>query len=150
MARVRVTKKFDFEMAHALYGYDGLCRTVHGHSYKLDVTVMGTPITDDKNVKLGMVIDFSDFKKIVKELIVDVYDHSLVVSYRENLTGLSTNQALFNRIHVVDYQPTCENMIVHFAEILKQALPDYVQLFSLKLYETANSFAEWFADDQKD
>ncbi|HPG73090.1 MAG TPA: 6-carboxytetrahydropterin synthase [Bacteroidales bacterium] len=148
MTLIRVTKKFDFEMAHALYEYDGLCRTVHGHSYKLDVTVIGTPISEKGHKKLGMVIDFSDFKKIVKELIVDVYDHSLVISHWENLEALGNNRGLFHRVHVVDYQPTCENMIVHFAKILKQALPDYISLHSIKMHETANSFAEWFASDQ--
>ena len=42
-ARIRLTKEFTFETGHALYGYDGLCKNVHGHSYKLAVTVIGTP-----------------------------------------------------------------------------------------------------------
>ena len=57
MSTIRVTKSFSFETAHALYGYDGLCKNIHGHSYKLYVTVIGTPITDSSNVKFGMVID---------------------------------------------------------------------------------------------
>ena len=61
--KVRVTKQFTFETGHALYGYDGLCKNVHGHSYKLDVTVIGSPIEDNTHVKNGMVIDFSDLKK---------------------------------------------------------------------------------------
>ena len=64
---IRITKHFDFETGHALYGYDGKCKNVHGHSYKLWVTVIGKPISDVNNVKLGMVIDFGDLKKIVKE-----------------------------------------------------------------------------------
>ena len=67
MSNIRITKKFSFETGHALYGYDGKCKNVHGHSYKLSVTVIGSPITDLSNVKLGMVIDFTDLKKIVKE-----------------------------------------------------------------------------------
>ncbi len=66
MSTIRITKQFNFETGHALYGYDGKCRNVHGHSYKLSVTVIGTPITDTAHVKLGMVIDFGDLKKIVK------------------------------------------------------------------------------------
>jgi len=66
MAKIRITKQFTFETAHALYGYDGKCRNIHGHSYKLDVTVIGEPITDMDNVKCGMVIDFGDLKHIVK------------------------------------------------------------------------------------
>ncbi len=70
MSKIRITKQFSFETGHALYGYDGKCKNVHGHSYKLSVTVIGTPILDTTNVKYGMVIDFSDLKKIVREEIV--------------------------------------------------------------------------------
>ena len=66
MSKIRITKKFTFEAGHALYGYDGKCKNVHGHSYKLYVTVIGVPIADKDNVKYGMVIDFSDLKSIVK------------------------------------------------------------------------------------
>lgn len=66
MSTIRITKRFSFETGHALYGYDGKCRNVHGHSYKLFVTVIGHPISDTTHVKLGMVIDFSDLKVIVK------------------------------------------------------------------------------------
>ncbi|MBP7509547.1 MAG: 6-carboxytetrahydropterin synthase, partial [Prolixibacteraceae bacterium] len=46
MAKIRVTKYYDFEMAHALWNYDGLCKNIHGHSYKLHITVIGEPIDD--------------------------------------------------------------------------------------------------------
>ena len=78
MSKIRITKQFSFETGHALYGYDGKCKNVHGHSYKLSVTVIGTPILDHSNVKYGMVIDFSDLKKIVREEIVDQFDHATV------------------------------------------------------------------------
>ena len=72
MSKIRITKQFTFETGHALYGYDGKCKNVHGHSYKLSVTVIGTPIDDQANVKYGMVIDFGDLKKIVKEEMVQI------------------------------------------------------------------------------
>ena len=50
--KIRITKQFNFETAHALYGYDGLCKNVHGHSYKLDVTVIGNPINDTNHKKM--------------------------------------------------------------------------------------------------
>ena len=79
MSRIRVTKEFSFEMAHMLEGYDGPCSEIHGHSYRLFVTVAGTPCSDPQNPKYGMVIDFGVLKRIVGGRIVDVYDHSLVV-----------------------------------------------------------------------
>ena len=80
MPVVRVTKIFRFEMAHALWGYDGLCKNIHGHSYVLKVTVSGTPIEDQEDKKLGMVIDFGDLKRLVNKYIVDIFDHSLILN----------------------------------------------------------------------
>ena len=80
MAKVRVTKIFRFEMAHALWGYDGLCKNIHGHSYVLKVTVIGIPIEDQSDKKLGMVIDFGDLKRVVNKNIVDVFDHSVILN----------------------------------------------------------------------
>ena len=77
--RIRITKEFKFETGHALYGYDGLCKNVHGHSYKLSVTVVGKPIEDQSHVKFGMVMDFSDLKAIVNTLIVKPFDHAAVM-----------------------------------------------------------------------
>ena len=57
MSKIRITKQFSFETGHALFGYDGKCRNVHGHSYKLSVTVIGSPIEEEGAVKLGMVIE---------------------------------------------------------------------------------------------
>ena len=148
MSNIRITKQFSFETGHALYGYDGKCRNVHGHSYKLSVTVIGTPISDSSNVKFGMVIDFSDLKKIVKEEIVDVFDHATV--FNKNTPHVELAKELSDRGHsvlLVDYQPTSEMMVINFAEKIKQRLPQNINLHSLRLQETATSFAEWFASD---
>ena len=145
--KVRVTKEFDFEMAHALWEYDGLCKNVHGHSYKLFVTVIGTPIADENNTKEGMVIDFGDLKRIVKPIIVDKLDHSVVLNKKAPSDYLKNLSPMFDRIHLLDYQPTCENMVIDFAMQIKERLSDNIELFSIKLNETATSFAEWHASD---
>ena len=148
MNNIRITKQFSFETGHALYGYDGKCKNVHGHSYKLSVTVTGQPITDRNNVKFGMVIDFSDLKKIVKEEIVDVFDHATV--FNQTTPHLELALELRNRGHeviLVDYQPTSENMVMDFAKKISNRLPASIKLFALKLQETETSFAEWFASD---
>jgi 6-pyruvoyltetrahydropterin/6-carboxytetrahydropterin synthase len=148
MSKIRITKQFSFETGHALYGYDGKCKNVHGHSYKLSVTVIGTPISDSNNVKFGMVIDFSDLKKIVREEIVDVFDHATV--FNKNTPHVELAQELKNRGHhviLVDYQPTSENMVIDFAKKIQDRLPNNIQLHSLKLQETESSFAEWYASD---
>jgi len=146
---IRITKEFKFEMAHALKGYDGLCRNIHGHSYELLVTILGKPISDTNSPKLGMVMDFGDLKNIVRSTIVDVYDHALVLNnnYPEDLTNkLSEN---FEKIIIVDYQPTSELMIADFAEKIMAELPSHVSLKYLLLRETVTSYAEWYAEDNR-
>lgn len=150
MSKIRITKQFSFEAGHALHGYDGKCRNLHGHSYYLYVTVIGSPIQDDKNVKHGMVIDFGDLKKIVKDEIVDVFDHSMI--FNKNTPHLELATDLKNRGHnviLVDYQPTTEMMIIDFAKKIKKRLPNNIELHSLKLQETATSFAEWYASENE-
>ena len=150
MSNIRITKQFSFETGHALYGYDGKCKNVHGHSYKLSVTVIGEPISDNSNVKFGMVIDFSDLKKIVKEEIVDQFDHATV--FNKNTPHIELAKELSNRGHhviLVDYQPTSENMVIDFAQKIKNRLPAEIKLHSLKLQETDTSFAEWYASDNE-
>lgn len=148
MAQIRITKKFSFETAHALYGYDGKCKNLHGHSYKLYVTVIGTPIHDSDNPKFGMVIDFGDLKKIVKEEIEDVFDHATL--FNKNSPHLDLAQELIDRGHhvlLLDYQPSTEMMVLDFVEKIKNKLPGNIELHSLKLQETETSYAEWFASD---
>lgn len=148
MNRIRLTKEFAFEMAHTLTGYDGACSEIHGHSYRLFVTVIGEPGTDLRSPKYGMVMDFGVLKRIVNEEIVNRFDHSLVLREApENTELVGVLKRYFGNVHAVDYQPTCENMVIRFAEAIRRRLPDGIDLHSLRLHETATSFAEWFAQD---
>lgn len=149
MSTIRITKQFDFETGHALYGYDGKCKNVHGHSYKLSVTVIGIPLSNPSHVKYGMVIDFSDLKKIVTSEIVNIFDHATV--FNKNTPHIELAKELEKRGHniiLVDYQPTSEMMLIDFAKKIKSRLPENIKLHSLKLQETGSSYAEWHATDQ--
>jgi 6-pyruvoyltetrahydropterin/6-carboxytetrahydropterin synthase len=146
---IRVTKEFPFEMAHVLWNYDGPCKNVHGHSYRLFVTLSGTPSDDRDNPKNGMVIDFSDLKSIVKTRIVNVFDHAVVLSDKINKEKAEMFNDMFGNTVLVGYQPTCENLVADFADRISPYLPAGVKLHSLKLFETATSYAEWFASDNQ-
>lgn len=149
MANIRLTKEFKFETAHALMGYDGLCKHIHGHSYELLVTVIGKPIEDENNPKLGMVMDFGDLKKIVKEEVVDKMDHSLILNEKgAKAEALKHSDEMFQRVTTVPYQPTSEMMLIDFAERIIPRLPLNIKLHHMLLRETVTSYAEWFASDQ--
>ena len=145
MKKIRITKEFKFEMAHALFGYDGLCKNIHGHSYRLWVTVIGNVLDEENHVKNGMVLDFSLLKKIVKPEIVDKYDHSLVLN--ANSPHANIDFSAFEKVFLLPYQPTSENLVYDFVQVIKEKLPKNVDLHKVILSETANSYAEWCADD---
>jgi 6-pyruvoyltetrahydropterin/6-carboxytetrahydropterin synthase len=149
MPKITITKDFSFEAAHALEGYDGPCRNIHGHSYKLSVTVSGVPVTDPDSPKKGMIMDFSDLKKIVKQQVVDPLDHALILPENSTLPIASQAGESFSKILVVGYQPTSENLLADFATRLRPLLPEGVRLERMRLRETATSFAEWQADQSE-
>lgn len=148
MSVIRLTKEFSFEMSHVLDGYDGPCSQIHGHSYRLFVTVSGVPSADPDDPKIGMVLDFGLLKKIVGHVVTDRFDHALMIRETpENAGFVAALRNRFTRIITVPYQPTCENLIARIASAIAPELPAGVELHSLRLHETATSFAEWFASD---
>tara|TARA_B110000196_G_scaffold80208_1_gene68941 strand:+ start:497 stop:940 length:444 start_codon:yes stop_codon:yes gene_type:complete len=147
MAKVRITKEFKFEMAHALYGYDGLCANIHGHSYRLWVTVRGNMKKENKHIKDGMVMDFTDLKSIIKTIIIKKYDHSLVLNAHSPHANLDLSA--FDKVYYLPYQPTSENLVTDFANSITSLLPENVELLKVVLSETVSSFAEWNSEDNK-
>lgn len=148
MNKIRVTKSFNFETAHALHGYDGKCKNIHGHSYKLFVTILGSPIQDVSNPKYGMVIDFGDIKQIVNAEVVDKFDHAILLN--ANSPHKELGEKLIQEGHKViftDYQPSCENMLINMVELIRPMLDNSVKLQALRLHETETSYAEWRAED---
>jgi 6-pyruvoyltetrahydropterin/6-carboxytetrahydropterin synthase len=147
MNNIRLSRIFRFETAHALLGYDGACRHIHGHSYKLVVTVMGQPRQEEGHPKNGMVMDFGDLKKLVQDHVTDPFDHALLLNRQSPESLVKQLQENGEKLHLLDYQPTCENMLLDMRQRLQQHLPAEVKLHSLLLSETENSFAEWHAAD---
>ena len=141
---LRLTKRFTFEMAHALPSYQGKCHNIHGHSYKLYVTIEGSPLQEEGASSNGMVLDFGAIKAIIEQHIVSPFDHALVLP-RPNTTDPQPALNLGGyaaKLIWVDFQPTTENLLMHFASLLEGRFPDGTRLYSLKLYETESSSAE--------
>ena len=144
MSKIRVTKQFDFEAAHALEDYSGKCRDIHGHSYHFRVTVIGDVIDDKAIEENGMVIDFAILKKVVMNNVINAFDHTLVLRSDSRFRGIEKQN---DRVMYVDYQPTCENMLLDMVERIRYKLPKGIELHNAFLRETARSYAEWFASD---
>lgn len=139
--KIRITKEFHFEMSHCLNNYNGLCKNIHGHSYKLFVCVLGKICQNQNSEDYGMVMDFSKLKKIVQNQILEDLDHALMIEihspFYQNMKAMDLKKK------VVDFQPTCENLVLYIKNEILKSLPQNLELFSVTLYETASSHATW-------
>lgn len=134
-------------MAHALPGYDGKCKNIHGHTYQLEVTVKGETQPENNTPKNGMLIDFSVLKNLINKELDERWDHALILKKSENNQLHEELKKQFERVFFVDYAPTTENLLCDFASRISAILPENVSLFSLKLMETPKSYAEWYASE---
>ena len=128
-------------MAHAIFGYAGKCKNIHGHSYVLHVTVAGNINDDDFIPAPGFIFDFKQLKQIVNETIIKKLDHQLVLSneYLKSNTALTSAENIF----VWEMEPSAENILIHVKQNLQKAFPKEIKLTKLMLFETADSYAEW-------
>lgn len=142
---IQITKIFHFEMAHAIYGYKGACKNIHGHSYELHVSISSASGNWDYIPAPGFVVDFSEIKKTVNKTVIEKFDHKLLLSE----AFLSVNPTLSSQENLVSWktEPTVENMLVNIMQSLSGSLPRELKLVRLKLYETKNSYAEWTNDN---
>jgi 6-pyruvoyltetrahydropterin/6-carboxytetrahydropterin synthase len=143
MSIIKITKQFSFEMAHALRNYDGLCRNIHGHSYKMDITLAGQPLHDENSPKNGMVMDFGDLKRLVNEEVISLLDHALVLNSKTDAQLVEVLKQNYEKIVTVDFQPTTENLLEFIAAKIQSRLPETVTLTCVRLRETDTSYAEW-------
>ena len=142
---MRICRHEEFELAHLLDNYDGACSHPHGHTYKVDITVEGVI-----NENTGMVMDFNQLKKVIKDVVPDHYFISDSRFNDEDSFQYRLRQ-LFDeygkRYKSWPFRPTAENMVCYFAHELKFKLPNNVFVVNIKLYETSNSYAEWRIED---
>ena len=145
--KIRITKEFDFEAAHALDGYAGKCQDIHGHNYHLTLTFLGEPVRDKSLSNNGMVVDFGDIKDFLNKEIKPLFDHRLILRNDSRFIGLEKKN---KRIRYVDYQPTTENMLLEIVEIVSNSFEKNTNAFlcSAFLRETPSSYVEWHKDDQ--
>lgn len=135
-----VTKIFHFEMAHAINGYQGACKNIHGHSYELHVTVSADNQEKGYIAVPGFIIDFKELKQLVISSVIQVFDHKLLLSkdYLSQNPGIHTQENLV----IWNAEPTAENLLLYIHDVICEKLPNHVNLAKLKLYETKDSYAE--------
>jgi 6-pyruvoyltetrahydropterin/6-carboxytetrahydropterin synthase len=144
------TKEFSWDCAHVLTGHQGLCKNLHGHTYKMEVTACQKDgLLIEEGPSQGMVIDFKDLKQLVNSIIVEPFDHATVIDmsnddpFEAGLYHLLRTHD--KKIVKVQYRPTAENMCLDFvaklnAEVDKLGLS--FAIAKIRLYETPTSYAE--------
>jgi len=141
---LRLTKIFHFEMAHAIHGYQGACKNIHGHSYELHVTLGTSTLQTEYIPSPGFIIDFKQIKNLVNSAVIDKFDHSLILS-EAYIKEHPSDHAQDNLI-IWPVEPSAENILLYLQELLHAKLPSDIKLLQIKLFETKDSFAEWIAD----
>lgn len=157
MARITVTKEFIFDCAHMLAGHEGLCKNVHGHTYKVHVTVArdhGLATLILKGPSKDMVVDFKDLKEILNTEIFSKFDHAFIFNMFSEDKGESGIVALLQDLDMkicgIPGRPTAEFMCGYFMHEITRLLMSYTQLrdvsvLSIKVWETPTSYAEVLA-----
>lgn len=138
---ITVTKIFRFEMGHAIHGYEGMCKYIHGHSYVLHVTVKAKNENDGPIQSPGFVIDFKLLKKIVNEKVVSRLDHTLVLS--EQYIHENPDAGKGQNLMIWAFEPSAENILYFIKNEIENSFSEHYEVVRLRLWETSDSFAEW-------
>ncbi len=143
---MQITTRLEFDAGHRIPDHKSQCRNLHGHRYALEITLSGNIIKQEKASDNGMVMDFSDVKKIARESVVDLWDHAFLV-YKDDKAVLDFLNSLPNHKTVIfPSVPTAENMAAEAFKILKNQYKDtygnQLKLERVRLYETPNSWVD--------
>ena len=141
-----ITTRLEFDAGHRIPNHKSSCKNLHGHRYAIEVTVTGPIHDDSKSSDFGMVIDFSDVKKIIKDLVVDRWDHAFIV-YQDDKEIVNFLNTLPNHTTVIfPVVPTAENMASQAYLILSiefnKRFNHQLKIKQIRMYETPNSWAD--------
>jgi len=144
---MQITRRLEFDAGHRIPNHNSQCKHLHGHRYAIEITLSGDVITAEGVSEQGMVMDFSDVKRIAKERVVDAWDHAFLV-YRGDKVVLDFLNTLPNHKTVVmDVIPTAENLAKVAFDLLLDAYRDtygnHLRLQRVRLFETPNNWADY-------
>ena len=143
---MQITTRLEFDAGHRIPNHKSQCRNLHGHRYALEITLSGDIIMQKEVSEDGMVMDFSDVKKIARESVVDVWDHAFLVFKGDQVVLDFLNSLLNHKTVIFPTVPTAENMAAEAFKILKNQYQDtygnHLKLERVRLYETPNSWAD--------
>ena len=141
-----ITRKLEFDAGHRIPDHNSQCRNLHGHRYTLEITLTGTVVTQEGQSDTGMIMDFSDVKRLAKDALVDVWDHAFLVYKNDHAVRQFLDSLPNHKTVVLPLVPTVENLAQIAFDQLKSVYADHfgtgLSLAGIKLYETPNCWAE--------
>lgn len=141
-----ITRRLEFDAGHRISTHGSQCRHLHGHRYVVEITLSGDIISDEGAPEQGMVMDFSEIKRIAKEVLVDKWDHAFLVYVGDTLVVEFLQSLEDHKTVILDTQPTAENLAIRAFHILDHAFEDIygsrLKLEQVRLYETPNCWAD--------
>ncbi len=143
---MQITTRLEFDAGHRIPSHKSQCRNLHGHRYTLEITLSGDIITQNNVSETGMVMDFSDVKRIARESVVDLWDHAFLVYFDDKVVLDFLNSLPNHKTVIFPTVPTAENMAAEAFNILREQYKDtygnHLKLERVRLYETPNSWAD--------
>ncbi len=143
---MQITRRLEFDAGHRIPNHNSQCKHLHGHRYALEVTLSGDIITQEGLSEQGMVMDFSDVKRIAKEQVVDAWDHAFLVYRGDKVVLDFLNTLAEHKTVILEVVPTAENLAQVAFDLLAQAYRDtynnHLTLQRVRLYETPNNWAD--------
>lgn len=145
---MEITTRLEFDAGHRIPHHNSQCKNLHGHRYVIEITLVGNIIKEEKTSENGMVMDFSDVKRIAREHVVDVWDHAFLVYKLDQPVIDFLNTLPEHKTVIFEEVPTAENMAAEAFRILNNQYQDIyhnqLKLSRVRLYETPNSWADAF------
>lgn len=144
---MQITRRLEFDAGHRIPNHTSQCRHLHGHRYAIEITLSGDIITAEGVSEQGMVMDYSEVKRIAKEELVDAWDHAFLV-YRNDREVLDFLNSLDgHKTVIMDVPPTAENLAMVAFRQLDSAYRDtygnHLRLERVRIYETPNNWADF-------
>jgi len=145
---MQITRRLEFDAGHRIPNHNSQCKHLHGHRYAIEITLSGDIIMAEGISEQGMVMDFSDVKRIAKEQVVDAWDHAFLAYRGDQVVIDFLNSLPDHKTVVFDVPPTAENLAMLAFKILDSAYRDtygnHLHLERVRLFETPNNWADCF------
>lgn len=142
-----ITRRLEFDAGHRIPNHISQCKHLHGHRYSIEISLSGEIITAEGQSQQGMVMDFSDVKRIAKEKLVDLWDHAFLVYRGDKVVSDFLTTLPNHKTVTLDVVPTAENLARLAFMLLDPAYQDtygnQLRLEQIRLYETPNNWADY-------